>query len=69
MLILSRKPGESIMIGDQVEITVLSGHHDPVRLGIHAPIAIPVHRLEIYEKLKQQKAQDILSRNKLEDNK
>lgn len=59
MLILSRKPGESIMIGDTVEITLLPNNHSrfPVRLGIKAPSEISVHRMEIYQKIKQQQAQ------------
>lgn len=52
MLILSRKPGESIMIGDAVEVTILSNRL-PVRLGIKAPEEISVHRMEIYQRIKQ----------------
>ncbi len=48
MLILSRHRNERIMVGDNIVITVIDWHHDKVRLGIEAPIEIPVHREEIY---------------------
>ena len=48
MLVLSRKTGESIMIGDDIEITLVSTEGSKVRLGIQAPADVPVHRKEIY---------------------
>ena len=48
MLVLTRKPNQSIMIGDDVEVTVLSVMGDKVRIGIQAPQEIPVFRTEIY---------------------
>jgi carbon storage regulator len=51
MLVLSRKPGESVKIGDEVTITVLSISGKQVRLGINAPSDIAVHREEIYNKI------------------
>jgi len=51
MLVLSRKPGESVKIGDEVTITVLSISGKQVRLGINAPADIAVHREEIYNKI------------------
>ena len=48
MLVLTRKPQQSIMIGDEVEVTVLAVRGEKVRLGIAAPADIPVHRTEIY---------------------
>jgi len=48
MLVLTRKTSESIMIGDDVEVTVLSSEGGKVRLGIQAPANVPVHRTEIY---------------------
>ena len=47
MLVLSRKKDESIMIGDEVEITIVDVRGNKVRLGITAPKNIPVHRREI----------------------
>ncbi len=49
MLILSRKKNEQIIIDDNITIMVVEIRGDKVRLGIDAPIEIPVHRLEIYE--------------------
>ena len=51
MLILSRKPEESICIGDDIKITVLAIHGRQVRIGIVAPTKLPVHRQEIYDKV------------------
>ncbi len=48
MLVLTRKTRESIMIGDDIEVTVLSSDGAKVRLGIQAPSNVPVHRTEIY---------------------
>lgn len=54
MLVLSRVPDESIVIGDDVQITVLSVRGDKVRLGIKAPREVPVHRMEIAELIKRE---------------
>jgi carbon storage regulator len=56
MLVLSRKRDESIMIGDNVEITIVDVRGDKVRLGITAPKEIPVHRREIYDAIQREKA-------------
>jgi carbon storage regulator len=48
VLVLTRKTGESVMIGDDIEVTVLSSDGTKVRLGIQAPLDVPVHRIEIY---------------------
>lgn len=48
MLVLTRKSKQSIMIGDEIEISVLSNDGTRVRLGIQAPSDVPVHRTEIY---------------------
>ena len=55
MLVLSRQKDESIMIGDNVEITIVDVRGDKVRLGIAAPKEIPVHRKEVYEAIQREK--------------
>lgn len=57
MLVLSRQRDESIMIGDDVEITIVDVRGDKVRLGITAPKHIPVHRREIYDAIQREKAE------------
>ena len=56
MLVLSRHRDESIMIGDDVVITIVDIRGDKVRLGIDAPQHIPVHRQEVYEAIKRENA-------------
>lgn len=52
MLVLSRKRDETIMIGDDIEISILDIKGDTVRVGINAPRSVTVHRKEIYEAIK-----------------
>jgi len=54
MLVLSRQRDQTIMIGDNIEITVVDIRGDKVRLGINAPGDIPVHRKEVYEAIKRE---------------
>lgn len=54
MLVLSRKKGESLMIGDNIEVKVLGIEGDQVKIGIVAPRAITVHRSEVYESIQAQ---------------
>ena len=54
MLVLSRHRDESIMIGDDVVVTIVDVRGDKVRLGIDAPTDIPVHRQEVYEAIKRE---------------
>ena len=58
MLVLTRKRNESIMIGDDIEVTVLSVAGEKVRLGIQAPRDVPVFRKEIYLEIQQQRLED-----------
>jgi len=55
MLILTRRVGETVMIGDDVTITVLGVKGNQVRVGINAPKNIAVHREEIYERIKRER--------------
>ena len=53
MLVLSRQRDQTIIIGDNIEITVVDIRGEKVRLGISAPAHIPVHRKEVYDSIKQ----------------
>ena len=59
MLVLSRKPGTEIMIGDDVVITILDIQGDRVRVGISAPRNIPVHRGEIYAEIQEEQTEAV----------
>ena len=58
MLVLSRKPKQSYMIGDDVEVTVLVVQGGKVRLGIEAPAGVRVHRTEIYAEIRHDPEQE-----------
>jgi carbon storage regulator len=66
MLILTRRVGETVMIGDEVTITVLGVKGNQVRVGINAPKHVAVHREEIYERIKreQQPTEDLTEKVK-----
>ncbi len=72
MLVLSRQRDETIMIGDDVEITIVDIRGDKVRLGINAPRHIQVHRKEVYEAIQRENIEAAQSQmvdlSKLTDN-
>jgi carbon storage regulator len=66
MLVLSRQRDETIMIGDDIEITVVDIRGEKVRLGINAPPHIPVHRKEVYDAIKREKQADPSQQGRVE---
>ena len=63
MLVLTRHKDESIVIGDDIEITIVAVTRDKVRLGINAPKEVTVHRREIYERIQDMQAKENNSNN------
>ncbi len=66
MLILTRRVGETLMVGDEVTVTVLGVKGNQVRIGVNAPKEVAVHREEIYQRIKQEqegisKTEDVAS--------
>jgi carbon storage regulator len=64
MLILTRRVGETIMIGSNVAVTVLGVRGNQVRIGINAPRDVAVHREEIYERIRNERSRDTTGRKK-----
>ena len=58
MLILTRRVGETVMIGDEVTVTVLGVKGNQVRVGVNAPKTVSVHREEIYERIQREEKAD-----------
>ncbi len=58
MLILTRRVGETLIIGDEVSVTVLGVRGSQVRIGVNAPKDVSVHREEIYERIKKERFDD-----------
>ena len=69
MLILTRKDNESLFIGDDIEVTILSVSGNQVRIGINAPKDIDVHREEVYRRIKSQSSTNSSSKSTLSLNK
>ncbi|KZY70171.1 carbon storage regulator [Oleiphilus sp. HI0071] len=57
MLILTRRVGETLMVGDDVTVTVLGVKGNQVRIGVNAPKDVSVHREEIYQRIQKEKAE------------
>jgi carbon storage regulator len=58
MLILTRRVGETLMVGDDVTVTVLGVKGNQVRIGVNAPKDVSVHREEIYQRIQKEKAEN-----------
>jgi carbon storage regulator len=54
MLVVSRKPGERLLIGESVEVTILAVRGDQVSLGVSAPREVPIHRQELLERIRRE---------------
>jgi carbon storage regulator len=54
MLVFTRKRGEAIVIGDGIEVVVLSAGREGLRIGVNAPADVPVHRKEVYEQIREE---------------
>ena len=67
MLVLTRKAGESIIIADNIQITIIETKGDQIKLGIKAPKDVEIHRKEIYDVIQQENKQAINQVNQLPD--
>jgi carbon storage regulator len=67
VLVLTRKSNQSIMIGDDIEVSVLSIMGEKVRVGIQAPRDIPVFRKEVYLEIQQERAKEMAGANVREE--
>lgn len=59
MLVLSRKKGQSIIIGENIEITIIDIQGDVVRIGVNAPREVAIHRQEVFEQIKEENQQAV----------
>ncbi len=68
MLVLTRRKGESIILGDDVEVKILELHGSQVKVGVAAPQSLSVHRKEVYKKIKEEERRAAEATQKLRDN-
>tara|TARA_B100001996_G_scaffold298022_1_gene238417 strand:- start:253 stop:462 length:210 start_codon:yes stop_codon:yes gene_type:complete len=68
MLILTRRVGESLRIGDDVSVTVLGIKGSQVRLGVNAPKSVPVHREEVYDRINDENSKNSEDKMKSSEN-
>jgi len=68
MLILTRRVGETLMIGDEVTVTVLGVKGNQVRIGVNAPKEVAVHREEIYDRIKREQETSHVAADNSSDN-
>jgi carbon storage regulator len=68
MLVLTRKLNEAIMIGDDIEITILAIEGEQIKLGIHAPKNVDIHRKEIYLSIQQENSEASKTKTNLLEN-
>lgn len=63
MLVLTRKKGQALMIGHDIELSIIDIQGDQVRIGINAPKNIPIHRKEIYEEIRKENLSAVVGKN------
>ena len=63
MLVLTRKKGQALMIGHDIELSIIDIQGDQVRIGINAPKNVPIHRKEIYEEIRKENLSAIAGKN------
>ena len=63
MLVLTRKKGQSLMVGNDIEISIIDVQGDQVRIGIEAPRSVTIHRKEIYEEIRKENLSAVVGKD------